>query len=69
MASFDTENLFTNIPESDTINININKLLIDDNSNVIELANKFFKTLLDINVSNSFLYSIPFCINREKGWA
>ena len=64
MASFDIENLFTNIPESDTINIIINKLLIDDNSNVVELANKFFKTLLDINVSNSFLYSIPFCINR-----
>ena len=68
MASFDIENLFTNIPVSETINIIIDKLFIDDNSNVIGLAKKSFKTLLDITVSN-FLVLISFCINRWKGWA
>ena len=44
MASFDIENLFTNIPVSETINIIIDKLFIDDNSNIIGLTKKYFKT-------------------------
>ena len=62
MAPFDIENLLTNMQVSETILICIiiDKLFIDDNLNVIELAKKSFKTLLDIAVSNSFLFLIPF---------
>ena len=41
MASFDIENsLIVNFPVTETINITIDKLFVEDNSNVIELAKK-----------------------------
>ena len=40
-ASFDIENsLIVNFPVTETINITIDKLFVEDNSNVIELAKK-----------------------------
>ena len=51
-ANFDIENLFTYNPVSETINIIIDILFSDNNSNVIGLAKKSFEFLLDITVSN-----------------
>ena len=46
MAYLDIENLFNYIPVSETINIIIDKLFIDDNPNVFGLAKKSFNPLL-----------------------
>ena len=43
MSSFDIENLFINIPVSETINIIVH-LFIDNNSNIIGLTKKSFET-------------------------
>ena len=53
MASFDVENLFTNIPLQDTIQICID-LLFASNDSVLGLSRKFFKTLLELSVLNSY---------------
>ena len=54
MTSFDVENLFTNIPLNETINIYLNHLFTDPSSLVIFLSSKFFKTLLEPSVLYSF---------------
>jgi hypothetical protein len=54
MASFDVENLFTNIPLRETIDICLNKLFTDPTSTVIGLSRVFFKKLLEHAVLNSF---------------
>ena len=54
MASFDVENLFTNIPLRETVEICLNSLFKDINDLVIGLNRKFFKSLLELSVLNSF---------------
>ena len=54
MTSFDVENLFTNVPLHETINICLNYLFPNDDSNKLGLICKLFKTLLEHSVLNSF---------------
>ena len=54
MASFDVENLFTNIPLSETIQICLDYLFPNTDSLVFGLGRNFFKNLLDLSVLNSF---------------
>ena len=53
MASFDIENLFTNIPLKETIDICINKLFVESDTTILGLNKSFFKTLLEYCVLNS----------------
>ena len=57
MVSFDVENLFTNVPLYETIDIGLSHLFIKTADTVLGLPRKFFKTLLELSVLNSF-----FCI-------
>jgi hypothetical protein len=50
MASFDVENLFTNIPLSETIDICLNSLFKDVNDLVMGFNRNFFKSLLELSV-------------------
>jgi hypothetical protein len=50
MASFDVENLFTNIPLSETIDICLNSLFKDVNDLVMGFNRNFFKSLLELFV-------------------
>ena len=54
MASFDVENLFTNIPISETISICLDLLFPIADSLVIGLPKKFLKSMLELSVHNSF---------------
>ena len=54
MASFDVENLFTNIPVSETIDIILSKLFLDKNCTFLGMTKMFFKSLLELAVLNSF---------------
>ena len=54
MASFDIENLFTNIPLHETIEICLNHLFPSPQSTVMVLDRNFFKTILEHSVLNSF---------------
>ena len=54
MASFDVENLFTNVPVSETIDIILSKLFLDQNTNFLAMSKSFFKSLLELSVLNSF---------------
>ena len=67
MTSFDVENLFTNIPLNETINICLNHLFTDPSSLVIGLSRKFFKTLLELSVLYSFFTFNRFFLDRLMG--
>ena len=54
MASVDVENLFTNIPLNETIDICLQLLFTDPTSLIIGLPSKLFKTLMELSVLNSF---------------
>ena len=54
MASFDVENLFTNIPLSETVGICLEKLFPFPDSSVLGMTRNFFKTFLELSVMNSF---------------
>ena len=54
MTSFDIENLFTNVPLTETIDICLRKLFPSQDSLVIGLSRKLFKSLLELSVLNSF---------------
>ena len=54
MTSFDIENLFTNVPLTETIDICLSKLFPNQDSLVIGLSRKLFKSLLELSVLNSF---------------
>ena len=54
MASFDIENLFTNVPLAETISIILEQLFNDPTSTVVGLSKTLFKTFLEISVLNSF---------------
>ena len=56
MVSFDIENLFTNIPVYETIEICLKYLFPASNSVVLGLSKDFFKTLLENSVLNSFFF-------------
>ena len=69
MASFDVENLFTNIPLTETIEICLNCLFTDPRSLIISLPGKIFKTLLEFSVTNSFSTFNKRFISRLMYWA
>ena len=54
MASFDVENLFTNVPVHETIEIILSNFFINSASNILGLSRKLFKQLLENSVLNSF---------------
>ena len=54
MASFDVENLFTNIPLDETIDICIKKFFPSDNSTIMGLSQQYFREFLDLAVKNTF---------------
>ena len=54
MCSFDVENLFTNISVHETINIIIDKLFTRDDSAIVGLGKKMFRSLLELTVTNAF---------------
>ena len=54
MASFDVENLFTNIPLTETINICLNSLFPLSSSSVLGLKREFFQKLLELATCNSY---------------
>ena len=54
MASFDVENLFTNIPLQETIQIIVHQLFISPTSIVMGLTRDLFAKILDLSVNNSF---------------
>ena len=54
MTSFDIENLFTNVPLTETIDICLSKLFPNQDSLVVGLSRKLFKSLLELSVLNSF---------------
>lgn len=53
MASFDVESLFTNIPLKETIDICI-KSLFSTATEVLGITSKYFRSLLELAVTNSF---------------
>ena len=53
MASFDVENLFTNLPVVETINIAIDSLFSHRND-IKGIPRKLFRSMLDISVTNSY---------------
>ena len=54
MASFDVDSLFTNVPLRETINICLQALFVNPTDTVCGLTKKFFTTLLELSVLNSF---------------
>ena len=54
MASFDVENLFTNTPLAETIDICIQSLFTDSNSTALGMDRNQFRTFLQKSVLNSF---------------
>jgi hypothetical protein len=66
MASFDVENLFTNIPLVETIDICV-QLLFSNSSNIIGLTRVYFKTLLENAVLNSFFIFNGECYRQTEG--
>ena len=65
MASFDVENLFTNIPLNETIDICLKILFTDPTSLIIGLPRKLFKTLMKLSVLNSiFTFDGKYFINK-----
>ena len=54
MASFDVENLFTNIPLNETIEIALLNLFPTPNSSCIGFTRSMFKTLLELAVNNTY---------------
>ena len=54
MASFDIENLYTNIPLVETIDIILDKLFISPCSFVLGLPRSMYKALLELSVMHSF---------------
>ena len=56
MCSFDIENLFTNIPVNETINFIIDKLFTRDESTIVGMGMKLFRSILELAVTNAFFY-------------
>ena len=67
MASFDIENLFTNIPLLETIEICLNHLFPSPQSTVIRLNRKKIKTLLEHSVLNSFFVFVTKLYKQIEG--
>ena len=56
MASFDVDNLYTNIPIYETIEIILNEFFTSSATVVIGLTRSLFKNVLELAVLNSFFY-------------
>ena len=54
MTSYDVENLYTNVPLRETINIIVNKIFINADSSFIGLSKSCFTKLLEIATTNCF---------------
>ena len=54
MASFDVENLFTNIPLAETIDICIQSLFTESNFTALGMDKNQFRTFIQKRVFNSF---------------
>ena len=67
MASFDVENLFTNIPISETIEICLNYLYTSDLSKVLGLSKILFKQFLEMSVLNSFFLFDDILYRQKEG--
>ena len=57
MASFDIENLFTNVPLLETINICLKYLFPCSDTTILGFDRNSFKSLLEHSVLNSFFFS------------
>ena len=58
MCSFDIENLYTNVPLQETINICTDLMFSFNVSTVLGLSREYFKRLLELSVTNSiFLFN------------
>ena len=64
MTSYDVENLYTNVPLRETVNIIVNKIFINADSSFIGLSKICFTKLLEIATSNCFSYLMVNCINN-----
>ena len=67
MASFDVENLFTNIPISETIDICLNYLYTSDLSKILGLSKNLFKQFLEMSVLNSFFLFNGILYRQKEG--
>ena len=67
MASFDIENLFTNIPVKETIDICI-RSLFQNVAAVKGIAKNVFQTLLELAVLNSYFYLTAYFTNKTTVW-
>ena len=56
MTSYDVENLYTNVPLRETINIIVNKIFINSESSFIGLSKSCFTKLLEIANTNCFFF-------------
>ena len=54
MASFDVQNLFTNIPVKETIEITISELFRNNCVDIAGITAKYFRSLLEVAVLNSY---------------
>ena len=54
MTSYDVENLYTNVPLRETINIIANKIFINADSFFIGLSKSCFTKFLEIATTNCF---------------
>ena len=54
MTSYDIENLYTNIPLAETVEIVLNKLFTSSATTFLGLSRKLFRSLLEIGTMNSF---------------
>ena len=54
ITSYDVENLYTNVPLRETINIIVNKIFINADSSFIGLSKSCFTKLLEIATTNCF---------------
>ena len=66
MVSFDISSLYTNVPVSETLEIIINKLFIGVDAMYLGYSKKLFYEMLNLAVSNTYFFSMVFCINRRK---
>ena len=67
MASFDVDSLFTNVPLRETIDICLGSLFVDPSSAIIGLGKALFRTLIELDVLNYFLFLMVSFICRQKG--
>lgn len=68
MASFDIENLFTNVPLNETIDICLNGLFLNSNY-FLGYTRTIFKICLKLLLKIHFFYLMANTIDKLRGWA